>query len=71
LLFLRQKVASLKIILFTELADLTAYLEADGRLLAVYAGRDEWTRRVVINVASSRGGQWFASTVATLLKREI
>ena len=43
---------------FMHLADLTAYLKTDGRLLHLYADQDEWTRRVVINVASSG---WFSS----------
>jgi starch phosphorylase len=38
---------------FMHLADLTAYLEADRRLLDCYARPDEWTRKAIINVASS------------------
>jgi starch phosphorylase len=35
------------------LADLRAYLEADGRLCALYADRDAWARKAILNVASS------------------
>jgi glycogen phosphorylase len=38
---------------YMHLADLTAYLEADRRLLALYADPAGWTRRVITNVASS------------------
>src|SRR5262245_15088976 len=38
---------------YMHLADLRAYLEADGRLSELYAGPDAWTRRVVANVASA------------------
>jgi starch phosphorylase len=35
------------------LADLGAYLEADGRLLELYASPDDWTRKVIANLAAS------------------
>jgi starch phosphorylase len=35
------------------LADLTAYLEADRRLLELYADPDGWARKVILNIASS------------------
>ncbi len=35
------------------LADLTAYLEADRRLCELYADRDAWARKAIVNVASS------------------
>ena len=38
---------------FMHLADLSAYLEADRRLLDCYAQPDEWARKAIINVASS------------------
>jgi glycogen phosphorylase len=38
---------------FMHLADLTAYLEADRRLLDCYARPAEWTRKAIVNVASS------------------
>jgi starch phosphorylase len=38
---------------YMHLADLTAYLEADRRLLELYADPEGWSRRVILNVASS------------------
>jgi glycogen phosphorylase len=38
---------------YMHLADLKSYLEADGRLCALYADSDEWTRKAILNVASS------------------
>jgi starch phosphorylase len=38
---------------YMHLADLRSYLEADGRLLALYADPDSWTRKVILNVAAS------------------
>jgi starch phosphorylase len=38
---------------YMHLADLTSYLEADGRLAALYADQDAWSRKVILNVASS------------------
>jgi starch phosphorylase len=35
------------------LADLTAYLEADRRLLELYADPDRWALKVILNVATS------------------
>ena len=35
------------------LADLTAYLEADRRLLELYGDPEGWSRKVILNVASS------------------
>jgi starch phosphorylase len=35
------------------LADLASYLEADRRLLDLYAEPEAWTRRAIANVASS------------------
>ena len=35
------------------LADLTAYLEADRQLLELYADPEAWTRKVILNIASS------------------
>jgi starch phosphorylase len=35
------------------LADLTSYLDADGRLRALYADSDTWMHKAIINVASS------------------
>jgi starch phosphorylase len=38
---------------YMHLADLTAYLDADRQLLELYADPDGWTRKVILNVASS------------------
>jgi glycogen phosphorylase len=38
---------------YMHLADLGAYLEADRRLLDLYADPDEWTRKAIVNVANS------------------
>ena len=35
------------------LADLTAYLEADRALCELYADRDGWARKAILNVAGS------------------
>ena len=38
---------------YMHLADLTAYLEADRRLLELYADPEGWARKVILNVAGS------------------
>jgi len=38
---------------YMHLADLTSYLEADRRLVTLYADSDEWARKAILNVASS------------------
>ena len=38
---------------YMHLADLTAYLEADRRLLESYAEPEDWARKAILNVASS------------------
>ena len=38
---------------YMHLADLTSYLEADGRLGALYADHEGWARKAILNVASS------------------
>ena len=38
---------------YMHLADLGAYLEADGRLVATYRQPDEWLRKSILNVAGS------------------
>jgi glycogen phosphorylase len=35
------------------LADLTSYLDADQRLRELYADRDAWARKAILNVAAS------------------
>src|SRR6202042_34960 len=38
---------------YMHLADLQSYLEADRRLVALYADRDAWARKAILNVAGS------------------
>jgi starch phosphorylase len=38
---------------YLHLADLTSYLEADQRLVSLYADADAWARQAIFNVASS------------------
>jgi glycogen phosphorylase len=38
---------------YMHLADLNSYLEADGRLLELYADPDAWARKAILNVAAS------------------
>jgi len=38
---------------YMHLADLTSYLEADRRLVTLYADPDEWARKAILNVAIS------------------
>jgi starch phosphorylase len=38
---------------FMHLADLKSYLEADGRMMELYADPDAWVRKAILNVASS------------------
>ena len=38
---------------YMHLADLTSYLEADRRLLELYADSDAWARKAILNVAAS------------------
>jgi starch phosphorylase len=38
---------------YMHLADLAAYLEADGRLAALWATPEEWARKAILNVAGS------------------
>jgi starch phosphorylase len=38
---------------YMHLADLTSYLEADHRLVELYGNSEEWTRKAILNVASS------------------
>src|SRR4030095_1811004 len=39
---------------YLHLADLTSYLEADQRLVRLYAAPDAWARQAIVNVAGSR-----------------
>ena len=38
---------------YMHLADLTSYMDADSRVEALYRDPEEWTRRAILNVASS------------------
>jgi starch phosphorylase len=38
---------------YMHLADLKSYLEADQRLLELYADQDNWARKAILNIASS------------------
>ena len=38
---------------YMHLADLTSYLEADGRLVALYGDREGWARTAILNIAGS------------------
>jgi len=38
---------------YMHLADLASYLEADGKLCALYADPEAWARKAILNVASS------------------
>jgi glycogen phosphorylase len=38
---------------YMHLADLKSYLDADRRLIDLYANPDEWTRKAILNVAAS------------------
>ena len=38
---------------YMHLADLKSYLEADQRLTELYADRNSWTRKVILNIAGS------------------
>jgi glycogen phosphorylase len=38
---------------YMHLADLKSYLEADGKLLELYADQDGWARKTILNVAGS------------------
>jgi starch phosphorylase len=38
---------------FMHLADLKSYLEADQRVLELYADQDAWARKAILNVAAS------------------
>ncbi len=38
---------------YMHLADLTSYLDADRRLVELYANTEEWARKAILNVASS------------------
>jgi starch phosphorylase len=51
------------------LADLASYLEADGRLIALYGNQEEWTRKAMLNVAAS--GKFSSDRTIAEYAREI
>jgi starch phosphorylase len=38
---------------YMHLADLASYLEADQRLVTLYANKEEWVGKAILNIASS------------------
>src|SRR5580693_2055394 len=54
---------------YMHLADLKAYLEADRRLLELYADPPEWTRKAILNIASS--GQFSSDRTIAEYARDI
>jgi starch phosphorylase len=54
---------------YMHLADLKAYLEADRRLLELYADPPEWTRTAILNIASS--GQFSSDRTIAEYARDI
>ena len=38
---------------YMHLADLTSYIQAQGRLGDLYANQDAWTRKAILNIAGS------------------
>jgi starch phosphorylase len=54
---------------YMHLADLTAYLEADRALCSLYADREAWARKAILNVASS--GKFSSDRTIAQYAREI
>jgi starch phosphorylase len=55
---------------YMHLADLKSYLEADRRLVALYADPDGWARKAILNVASS--GKFSSDrTIAQYARRDL
>jgi glycogen phosphorylase len=54
---------------YMHLADLKSYLEADNRLTSLYADRDAWAHKVILNVASS--GKFSSDRTITQYAAEI
>ena len=51
------------------LADLTSYLDADRRLVELYASPEEWTRKAILNVAGS--GKFSSDRTIAQYAREV
>ena len=54
---------------YMHLADLKSYLEVDGRLVELYADREEWARKAILNVAGS--GKFSSDRTIAEYAREI
>jgi starch phosphorylase len=54
---------------YMHLADLTSYLEADGRLIELYAQPHDWTRKAILNIASA--GRFSSDRTIAEYAREI
>jgi starch phosphorylase len=54
---------------YMHMADLTSYLEADGRLMELYAQPHDWTHKAILNVASS--GQFSSDRTIAEYARDI
>ena len=54
---------------YMHLADLTSYLEADGRLIALYGDQDAWAQKAILNVAAS--GKFSSDRTIAEYAREI
>jgi glycogen phosphorylase len=54
---------------YMHLADLKSYLEADGRLVELYAHADDWVRKAILNVAGS--GEFSSDRTIAEYSREI
>jgi glycogen phosphorylase len=54
---------------YMHLADLKSYLEADRKLVELYANSEEWTRKTILNVAAS--GKFSSDRTISEYAREI
>jgi glycogen phosphorylase len=54
---------------YMHLADLTSYLEADGRLIRLYADQEAWAEKAILNVAAS--GKFSSDRTIDQYAREI
>jgi starch phosphorylase len=54
---------------YRHLADLASYLEADRRLLSLYADPEAWTRKAILNIAGS--GKFSSDRTIAEYAREI
>ena len=54
---------------YMHLADLKSYLDADRKLVELYANSEEWTRKTILNVAAS--GKFSSDRTISEYAREI